>query len=108
MPGATLVAEKPGWVPLHKESAVVLDDSVMARNDALREMMRFARAIVADGSVSDDEAKALRAWIEANPHVRGLPAVDDILGILTNALDDGTLTEAEREELGSLLERFGG
>ncbi|NNM33484.1 MAG: hypothetical protein HKO53_10485 [Gemmatimonadetes bacterium] len=87
---------------------MVLDDSVMARNDALREMMRFARAIVADGSVSDEEAKGLRAWIEANPHVRGLPAVDDILGILTNALDDGTLTEAEREELSSLLERFGG
>lgn len=87
---------------------MVLDDSVMARNDALREMMRFARAIVEDGEVSEDEAKGLRAWIEANPHVRGLPAVDDILEILTNALDDGTLTEAERDELGALLESFGG
>ncbi len=87
---------------------MVLDDSVMARNDALREMMRFARAIVADGTVSDEEAKELRAWIEANPHVHGLPSVDDILGILANALHDGSLTETEREELGSLLERFGG
>lgn len=87
---------------------MVLDDSVMARSDALREMMRFARAIVEDGEVSDSEAKGFHAWIEANPHVRGLPAVDDILGILTNAFHDGTLSDSEREELARLLERFGG
>ena len=86
---------------------MVLDDSVMARNDALREMMRLARAIVKDGTVSEVEAHALSAWIEANPRVRGLPAVDDIIEILTNALDDGELSEAEREELAGLLERFG-
>lgn len=87
---------------------MVLDDSVMARNDALREMMRLARAIVANGEVSDSEAKGFYAWIEANPHVRGLPAVDEILGILTNAFADGELSDAEREELVQLLERFGG
>ncbi|MDX1493116.1 MAG: hypothetical protein R3253_03510 [Longimicrobiales bacterium] len=87
---------------------MVLDDSVMARNDALRELMRFARAIVEDGEVSDSEAKGFYAWIEANPHVRGLPAVDDIVGILANAFDDGTLNDAERQELAELLERFGG
>lgn len=87
---------------------MVLDDSVMARNDALRELMGFARAIIEDGEVSESEAKGFQAWIEANSHVRGLQAVEDIIGILTNVFHDGRLTDAEREELGSILERFGG
>lgn len=86
----------------------MLDDSVMRRSDALRELMRFARAIVEDGRVSDAEVKGLHAWIEANPDVRGLQPVDDILGILTNVFDDGRVSEDERRELGELLERFGG
>jgi hypothetical protein len=87
---------------------VVLDDSVMRRNDALREMMRFARAVVADGEVTQSEAKGFQAWIEANPDVLGLPAVEEIVGILANAFDDGRLTETERSQLGEVLERFGG
>ena len=87
---------------------MVLDDSVMARNSALRELMRLARVIVADGVVSDSEAKGFHAWIEANPHVRGIPQVDDMLGILTNVIHDGQLTDAEKKELAELLERFGG
>jgi len=86
---------------------LVLDESVMARNDALRELMRFARDIVEDGEVSRSEAKGIHAWIEANPHVRGLASVDEILAILTNALDDGRLSEAECQELARLLESFG-
>lgn len=87
---------------------MVLDDSVMRRSDALRAMMRFARAIVEDGEVSEAEAKGFHAWIEANPDVRGLESVDEILGILTNVFDDGELDEEERRELAELLERFGG
>lgn len=86
----------------------MLDDSVMRRSDALRELMRFARAIVEDGRVSDAEAKGFHAWIEANPDVRGLQPVDEILGILTNSFDDGRLSDEERGELAGLLERFGG
>lgn len=87
---------------------MVLDDSVMARHSALRELMSLARIIVSDGVVSESEARGFHAWIEANDHVRGIPAVDDILGILTNAIHDGRLSEAERSELVDLLERFGG
>lgn len=86
---------------------MVLDDSTTARNDALRELMGFARAILEDGEVSESEAKGFQAWIEANAHVRGLQSVEDITGILTNAFDDGRLTDAEREELAEILERFG-
>ena len=88
--------------------AVVLDDSVMRRSRALHEMMHFARAIIADGHVSDSEAKGFQAWIEANTDVIGIQAVDDIVGILTNFFSDGRLSDAQRQELVEILEAFGG
>ena len=87
---------------------MVLDESVMRRSEALREMMEFARAIVADGQLSASEAKGLQAWIESNPDVVGLESVEEIVGILTNALDDGRVSDEENEQLMDVLERFGG
>jgi hypothetical protein len=88
--------------------AVVFDDSVLRRSHALHEMMRFARTIIADGEVSESEAKGFQAWIDANPDVIGLQAVDDIVGILTNFFSDGRLTDPERQQLVEILEQFGG
>jgi hypothetical protein len=87
---------------------MVLDDSVMRRSDALQEMMRLARSIVSDGEVTDMEAKVFHAWIERNPDVKGIPAVEEIVGILTNVFADGRLSGAERKELVRLLGEFGG
>ena len=87
---------------------MVLDESSLQRNEALRELMGFARAIVEDGVVSESEAKGFHAWIEANPDVRGLQSVDEIVEILANAFSDGSPGPSEREELARLLERFGG
>ena len=87
---------------------MVLDDSVMRRNDALQEMMRLARSLVADGVVTNMEAKVFHAWIERNPDVKGIAAVEEIVGILTNVFADGRLNEDEREELARLLDEFGG
>ena len=84
----------------------MLDDSVMRRSDALREMMRLARAIVADGVVTEAEARALNAWIEGHPDVKGIPAVDEIVGLLTDILADGRVTEPERTELALVLRAF--
>ena len=71
-------------------------------------MMKFARVIIEDGSVSDAEAKGFQAWIEANPDVIGIQSVDEIVGILTNFFDDGRLSDEERAQLVTILERFGG
>lgn len=87
---------------------MVLDDSVMRRSDALKEMMRLARSLVSDGVVTNMEAKVFHAWIERNPDVKGIAAVDEIVGILTNAFADGRLSEQERSQLAKLLEEFGG
>jgi hypothetical protein len=85
-----------------------LDDSVMRRSDALREMMRLARSIVADGAVTDMEAKVFHAWIQRNPDVKGIVAVNEIVGILTNFFADGKLNERERAQLVKLMQEFGG
>ena len=87
---------------------MVLDDSVMRRSDALQEMMRLARSIVSDGEVTDMEAKVFHAWIERNPDVKGIGAVDEIVGILTNVFADGRLSDEEQAQLVQLLEDFGG
>jgi hypothetical protein len=87
---------------------VVLDDSVMRRSDALHEMMRLARAIVVDSDVTEAEARTLKSWIERHPDVKGIAAVDDIVGVLTDILADGRVTEPERSQLVTLLNEFGG
>ena len=87
---------------------MVLDESVTRRSRALQDMMQFARAIIADGEVSDSEAKGFQAWIEANPDVIGIEAVDEIVGILTNFFSDGRLSEAQKQQLAEVLEAFGG
>ena len=56
----------------------------------------------------DEEARTLNAWIEGNPDVKGIPAVDDIVGLLTNVLADGRITEPERTELAAALKDFSG
>ena len=86
----------------------MLDDSIMRRSDALQEMMRLARSMVSDGEVTDMEAKVFHAWIKRNPDVKGIVAVDEIVGILTNVFADGRLSDAEKAQLASLLEDFGG
>ena len=108
--GPSMAADaRPGLSPVDRDENVVFgDDSVMRRSHALQEMMAFARAIVEDGEVSDSEAKGFRAWIEANPDVRGIPQLDPILDILANFFADGRLSEVERERLARALERFGG
>ncbi len=71
-------------------------------------MMQLARAIIADGKVSESEAKGFQDWIEANPDVIGIAAVDEIVGILTNFFSDGHLSDEEKEQLVEVLESFGG
>lgn len=87
---------------------MVLDDSMLSRNKAMQEMLRLARAIVADDEVSDLEAKMFRSWLERHPDLEGVWPVSEMKGILKNVLADGRLTAAEREQLEDLLARISG
>ena len=93
--------------PSLRDSSLVIDDSVMRRNHALREAMQFARDIIAGGTVSHSQAKAFQRWIESNPDVLGIPAVDEIVGILANVFGDGHLSAEEKAQLTEALEHFG-
>lgn len=86
----------------------MLDDSIMRRSDALKTMLGFARTIVADGELSDGEIDAFDTWIEANPEVRGVPAVDEIVGVLANVTQGGTVSDEQRAQLLEVIERFSG
>ena len=87
---------------------MVTDDSVLRRSKALQEMLRLARSIVADGDVSEMEAKVFRAWIDRNPDMLGVWPVGELVGILRTAFADGRLSDREREELKTLLSRLAG
>ena len=87
---------------------MVIDDSVLRRSNALKEMLRLARSIVADDEVSEMEAKVFQAWIERNPDMLGVWPVSELVGILRNAFSDGRLSEKERDDLKALLNRVAG
>lgn len=48
-----------------------LEDRILRRNRALREMLEPARGVIADGVVTHGEAAALRRRLEANPEMTG-------------------------------------
>ncbi len=87
---------------------MAIDKSVLRRSNALQEMLRLARSIVADDDVSEPEARAFQSWIDQHPDMLGVWPVTEMTGILRNVFDDGRLTDAEREELRSILHRVAG
>jgi len=87
---------------------MVLDESVLRRSNALRDMLRLARSIVADGHVTETEAKLFQAWIDRNPDMTGIYPISEFVGILRSAFADGHLSEEERAELKALLENVAG
>ena len=87
---------------------MVLDESMLRRSNALREMMDLARFIVSDGAVSEMEAKIFQRWIERNPDMLGIYPVSEFVGILRNAFADGELSDEEKLELKKLLEDVAG
>jgi hypothetical protein len=75
---------------------------VAGRN--LDELMGFVRGILADGEVSDAEARSLLEWCERNPlSVADWPG-REIAGRLTRVFADGIVTPDERADLTALLQ----
>ncbi|MFQ5537369.1 MAG: hypothetical protein ACE5GJ_07940 [Gemmatimonadota bacterium] len=82
--------------------------SPLSRNRAMQEMLNLARAIVADGEVSDLEAKMFRAWLDRHPDLAGVWPVNEMTGILKGIFADGRLSDEERIRLQKLLEEISG
>ena len=87
---------------------MVPDDSALRRSQAMQEMLRLARAIVADDEVSNLEAKMFRSWLERHPDLADVWPVNRLKAILGDVFRNGTLGPSERQELRDLLARVGG
>lgn len=69
-------------------------------------MLERVRRVLADGIVTDAEARSLTAFVRANPEVsQGWPG-DVLLRRLQAIFEDGRVDEDEREELSLLLNRI--
>jgi len=72
------------------------------------EMLGLARGLLADGVITEEEVKLLRAWMEAHPDaIRAWPG-SVLWRRLERIFADGVITEEERQDLASLLEQLVG
>ncbi len=87
---------------------MVLDDSVLRRSNALREMMDLARFIVSDGEVSEMEARIFQRWLDKNPDMLGVYPINELVGVLRNIFADGEMSDSEKNELKAILDKVAG
>lgn len=70
------------------------------------EMLFRVRGVLADGVVTDQEARALAAFVRARPEVGQSWPGDVLLRRLESIFDDGRVDEGERKDLEFLLSRI--
>jgi len=70
------------------------------------EMLARVRGVLSDGVVTDEEARALTAFVRARPEVGLRWPGDVLLRRLAAIFDDGRVDEGEREALVALLNRI--
>jgi NAD-dependent DNA ligase len=91
--------------PLDKRSGAHQLHSRRIRDRCVVELLGITKGIVADNTVSDAEAVMLRQWIEANPEVTDCWPGNVLHDRLVRVFADGIISEAEREDLTTLLQR---
>lgn len=72
------------------------------------ELMGFVRGILADGEVSEAEARSLLTWCENNPSTVAQWPGREIAGRLSRVFEDGVVTDDERADLAALLQAVSG
>ncbi|NIP58502.1 MAG: hypothetical protein GWM92_15205 [Gemmatimonadetes bacterium] len=78
-----------------------LEDRILRRNRALREMLELARGVIADGVVTPGEAAAFRRWLEDNPDMTGVWPCDLLVQRLRSVFSGD---RAQRRDLRRLRE----
>ena len=69
----------------------------------LSEMLGLVKGVLADGSVSEEEAAHLHTWLANHPDAVEQWPVDVLAARLERIFADGRVTEAERQDLAELL-----
>lgn len=72
------------------------------------ELMGFVRGILADGEVTEAEARSLLQWCECNPLAVAEWPGREIAARLNRVFADGVVTEEERADLAALLQAVTG
>ena len=72
----------------------------------LQELQSFLESIVLDGIVSEEEFDVLNNWVEENRDLRGIYPFDRVFDAIDKVLEDGFVTNEEREELQELFSSF--
>lgn len=73
---------------------------------SLQFLSGMLHGIMADGEISDDEIHSLQTWIRANEYLTGCYPFDEIESLLLSVLQDGKITEDERNVLKSFFSNF--
>jgi len=85
-----------------------LPDRVIRRNRALQELMGFCRAAIADGEISEAEARGFHRWLEENPDMLGVAPLNRIAPLLRTIFADGEVSPDERELLTDVIAELSG
>lgn len=70
-----------------------------ATTSSIQFLQGLIHGIMADGELSDQEILSLKKWIDANEFLNGTYPFDEICSMLYAILEDGKITQGEREEL---------
>jgi hypothetical protein len=68
-----------------------------ATSTSLQELHGILHGILADNIITDQEMHNLRNWIDDHDFLKGLYPYDEIDSLITSILEDGIITEEERE-----------
>lgn len=74
----------------------------------LAEMLGLVRGVLADGVVTDQEARVLLGWVRSHPDISTTWPINVVHRRLQDIFADGVVTEDERRDLAELLEMLGG
>lgn len=71
----------------------------------IQELLGFLRGIAADGQLNDQEVGALSDWLDSNHLVRDKWPASAVVNRVAAILQDGVITQAEREDLLQLIQQ---
>lgn len=74
-----------------------------ATTSSIQFLQGLIHGVLADGELSDLEILSLKKWIDANDFLNGTYPFDEIYSMLYDILEDGKITQEEREQLTAFL-----
>ena len=79
--------------------------SSASANSSLIVLNGIIEGIICDDMINDDEIRGLNEWLEANDFMQGVELYDLVYGNVQEILEDGIISEEEKE---NLLSQLGG